>query len=134
MKIGQIDLRLPLTPSLIDPVKKWVATFAEQNPLTSYHPFVDENGATLNMCSLAFPGFMGFVDMMDSTELEVRRLRRSGEYAMRRVMARKRDPLIIESFRQTLEMLDRIGIGELTFPPKTLPPTHSYAPWQVLHN
>ena len=27
-----------------------------------------------------------------------------------------------------------IGVLHMTFPPKTLPPTHSYAPWQVLHN
>ena len=105
MKVGEIDLKIPLTSSLIAPVKNWLAIFVQSEPTTSYHPFVNELDRTLNICSFAFPGFVSHIDLKDSTEFEVRRLRRIGEDAIRKVMARKRDALVIRNFEQTLELL-----------------------------
>lgn len=129
MKVGTIDLQIPLTPSLIEPVKKWLGTYIEREPATSYHPFVDEENRTLNMCSFAFPSFIGYVNVDDSTDFEARRLRKLGEDAIREVMARKRDELVIRNFEQTLHNLENIAIGAALRRPaeRLLEPTMEYA-------
>src|SRR6185437_8026542 len=95
------ELKIPLSPSQVEPVKRWLATFAQHEEHWAQYPFVD--GDHLYISAMCFPFFLGYVNRHDSNEFDIHRLKDQGVRAIRRQIERRGSVSAGRYFRKALE-------------------------------
>jgi hypothetical protein len=117
MKTGAIDLTIPLTPSQVKPIKRWITTFMEKEKNWAEYPFL--KGKTLHVSAMCFPFLLAYADATDSNEFDLARLKILGKREMEKRINHQGSPTLKTYFQKALDNLDFMKVGEfLENPPK----------------
>ena len=132
MKPGCIDLNIPLSPTQVKPVKRWLTTFADKEKNWAEYPFL--KGRILHVTAMCFPFLLAYADVSDTNEFDLCRLKILGKREMERRMGDQSSPTLRNYFRKALDNLDFMKIGEfLENPPlEPIQKERSRLPWQVI--
>lgn len=104
------ELRIPLSPSQIEPVRRWLGHFTRYEEHWAQYPYLQDEH--LHITAMCFPFFLGYVDRRDSNPFDIHRLRAQGERAILRQLEGQLSVNTGRYFRKALENLDYVGIGE----------------------
>ena len=111
MKTLENDLNIQLSPTQIEPVGKWIETFKSRKTRTFFSPPCIDGGF-LRVSAADFPWFLTYVDARDSNEFDVHRLRANGLSQIKRLLIRKRSPIMIHYYKQRLLDLESVTVGD----------------------
>jgi len=110
MKTRNLELLIELSPSQLGPVRKWLSSFVENEPNWAEPPLLQ--GAVLKISALCFPFFLGYVNLGESNEFDVLRLKKHGMTQIRTRLADPSDPQDLRTLRHALDNLSFIEVGE----------------------
>ena len=110
MEPRELELEIALSPSQVDPVKRWVEVFAVHEPNWGVYPVVE--GTRLRLIAPSFPFLLAYADPKDSNEFDLRRLQALGRAEIERRLELSTSPLARRCFRKALDNLKDIDIGE----------------------
>lgn len=113
------ELKIPLSPSQIEPVRRWLATFAQHEEHWAKYPFIESS--ELHISAMCFPFFLGYVNRQDSNEFDIHRLKDQGVRAIRRQIECRPSVSAGRYFRKALENLEFITVGEFLNGMEALP-------------
>ena len=113
------ELKIPLSPSQIEPVQRWLATFARHEEHWAQYPFL--NDGHLHISAMCFPFFLGYVNRQDSNEFDVYRLKDQGVRAIDSQIKKRGSVSAGRYFRKALENLEFITVGEFLNGVEALP-------------
>ena len=105
-----LDLKIPLSPSQIRPVRIWVRRFVALEEHWVRYPKIKHNLLTIS--AICFPFFMAYVNASDSNEFDIRSLRVKGERAIEELLMMTMSPSARRSYEQALDNLQTIKTGE----------------------
>jgi hypothetical protein len=105
-----MELTLRLTPSQVEPVRRWIATFCRKEKYWSKYPSIKDR--TLYVHALCFPFLLAYADLADSNELDLHRLRTLGRREIERSLISESCAATRRSYRHALDNLEYIRVGE----------------------
>ncbi len=108
--MSTIELRIPLTPSLKEPVKRWIDRFTLMEPHWTEYPSVEKD--ELRIGCLCFPFFLAYADESESNEFDLHRLKKLGEWGIKLRLKDEYSSSRRNYFEQALNNLKYIRVGE----------------------
>ena len=118
--MSNIELRIPLTPALKEPVKRWIERFTLLEPHWTEYPVIEDND--LRVGCLCFPFFLAYADEEESNEFDIFRLKKLGEDGIRRRLREEYSSSRRNYFEQALNNLKYIRVGEFLLTPADAEP------------
>ena len=103
-------LRIHLSPSLMEPVQRWITTFAAKEKNWAEYPFIEDSYLTIT--APCFPFFLAYINRDESNEFDLRRLRWLGQREIERRLAQMQSSAVARYYQQALYNLSTIEIGE----------------------
>lgn len=113
--MASLELRIPLTPTLKEPVRRWIERFTLLEPHWTEYPAIEEN--ELKVGCLCFPFFLAYADETESNELDIFRLKKAGERGIRHRLRVEYSSSRRNYFEQALNNLKYIRVGEFLLTP-----------------
>ncbi len=98
MRWNELDLEISLSPSQVEPVKKWIQGFLSKDGHRFVEPVLENNILKIN--SSDFVNLLDQTNASDSNEFDLFRLKASALKAIAQAGARKRDPLLVLHYKR----------------------------------